>query len=159
MKTFNSLRFAAAVFFSFSMEVQAINEYTTIGIYLKSVFKDYCWATIYIANAPKPATCGNSGVLPGGGWIANKRCGYVMGTPDAFDNRAGILTRSRNCCRWSEIRCRIYGQHGLSLWEVPRYRRKLLHVPHSFREHFHTYANWLAEHLWIISHDTSSPSI
>ncbi|KDR77630.1 hypothetical protein GALMADRAFT_138707 [Galerina marginata CBS 339.88] len=42
--------------------VDAINEYNTI------------------ANAPKPATCGNSGVLPGGGWIANKRCGYIMGT-------------------------------------------------------------------------------
>ncbi|TFK38880.1 hypothetical protein BDQ12DRAFT_735124 [Crucibulum laeve] len=42
--------------------VQAINEYTTI------------------ANVPKPGACGNSGTLPGGGWIANKACGYVMGT-------------------------------------------------------------------------------
>ncbi|KAF5376676.1 hypothetical protein D9615_007905 [Tricholomella constricta] len=42
--------------------VQGINQYKTIG------------------NVPKPATCGNSGVLPSGGWIANKRCGYVMGT-------------------------------------------------------------------------------
>ncbi|KAF9554314.1 hypothetical protein CPC08DRAFT_766820 [Agrocybe pediades] len=48
--------------FSYIHNVLAINEYITI------------------ANAPKPATCGNSGVLPGGGWIANKRCGYVMGT-------------------------------------------------------------------------------
>ena len=43
-----------------------------------------------VANAPKPATWGNSGVLPGGGWIANKRCGYVMGMPDAFNNSAEI---------------------------------------------------------------------
>jgi len=42
--------------------VQAINEFRTIG------------------NVPKPATCGNSGVLPSGGWISNKRCGYIMGT-------------------------------------------------------------------------------
>ncbi|KAF8064323.1 hypothetical protein FPV67DRAFT_1504496 [Lyophyllum atratum] len=40
----------------------AINQYTTIG------------------NVPKPGTCGNSGTLPSGGWIANKRCGYIMGT-------------------------------------------------------------------------------
>ena len=106
-----------------------------------SVFKDCCWTTICIANAPKPATCGNSGVLPGGGWIANKRCGYVMGTPDAFNHSAVILTHSRNCCRWSEIRCRIYGQHGLSLWEVSRYRRKFLHVSHSICEHFYKLAS------------------
>ncbi|KIM34695.1 hypothetical protein M413DRAFT_14947 [Hebeloma cylindrosporum] len=62
MKIFMNIAFAAAVFLSSAMETQAINEYTTI------------------ANVPKPATCGNSGVLPGGGWVANKRCGYVMGT-------------------------------------------------------------------------------
>ncbi|PPQ99641.1 hypothetical protein CVT24_005219 [Panaeolus cyanescens] len=45
-----------------SSNAWAINQYITIG------------------NAPKPATCGNSGILPSGGWIANKRCGYVMGT-------------------------------------------------------------------------------
>ncbi|KAF9448524.1 hypothetical protein P691DRAFT_669272, partial [Macrolepiota fuliginosa MF-IS2] len=33
-----------------------------------------------VGNVPKPSTCGNSGTLPAGGWIANKRCGYVMGT-------------------------------------------------------------------------------
>ncbi|PFH53294.1 hypothetical protein AMATHDRAFT_45569 [Amanita thiersii Skay4041] len=42
--------------------VFAVNEYVTIR------------------NVPKPAACNNNGLLPDGGWIANKPCGYVMGT-------------------------------------------------------------------------------
>lgn len=42
------------------------------------------------ANVPKPqATCGNTGTLPQGAWLANKPCGYVVGTALAgtrFDN-------------------------------------------------------------------------
>ena len=45
-------------FFLSSMEVRAINEYTTIDMCLMSVFKDCCWATTYIANSPEPVTCG-----------------------------------------------------------------------------------------------------
>ncbi|TFK61167.1 hypothetical protein BDN72DRAFT_965311 [Pluteus cervinus] len=47
---------------TYILGVAGINEYLTVS------------------NVPKPSTCGNSGVLPAGGWIANKRCGYVMGT-------------------------------------------------------------------------------
>lgn len=42
------------------------------------------------ANVPKPqAACGNIGTLPQGAWLANKSCGYVVGTALAgttFDN-------------------------------------------------------------------------
>ncbi|MEV8372621.1 hypothetical protein AB0P21_07780 [Kribbella sp. NPDC056861] len=31
-------------------------------------------------NVTKPAACNNHGVMPAGGWLANKSCGYVMGT-------------------------------------------------------------------------------
>ncbi|MFK4086292.1 hypothetical protein ACI2LF_19440 [Kribbella sp. NPDC020789] len=40
----------------------AVNQYVTKG------------------NVPKPAACNNSGIIPAGGWLANKSCGYVMGT-------------------------------------------------------------------------------
>jgi hypothetical protein len=46
-----------------SQPAHAINQYTTTG------------------NVPKPAAaCNNHGVMPAGGWLANKPCGYVMGT-------------------------------------------------------------------------------
>lgn len=42
------------------------------------------------ANVPKPeAACGNVGTLPQGAWLANKPCGYIVGTALAgtrFDN-------------------------------------------------------------------------
>jgi hypothetical protein len=45
-----------------SQPAHAINQYTTI------------------ANVTKPAACNNFGTIPAGGWLANKSCGYVMGT-------------------------------------------------------------------------------
>lgn len=42
---------------------QAVNQYTVT------------------ANSPKPAAaCNNHGTVPAGGWLANKPCGYIMGT-------------------------------------------------------------------------------
>ena len=36
------------------------------------------------ADVPKPAAaCGNHGTIRAGGWLANKRCGYVLGTAPA----------------------------------------------------------------------------
>jgi len=55
----------------------AVNQYTTIG------------------NVQKPAACNNSGTLPAGGWLANKSCGYVMGTAIA-GTRFDVHTTTAN---------------------------------------------------------------
>ena len=65
------------------------------------------------SNVTKPAACNNFGTIPAGGWIANKPCGYVMGTAVAgsrFDVNATSGTgfhygRTRgsdgtNFCTW-----------------------------------------------------------
>ncbi|NEA37185.1 hypothetical protein [Streptomyces sp. SID13031] len=61
-----------------SQPAQAINQYVTIG------------------NVPKPAAaCNNHGVMPAGGWLANKSCGYVMGTAIA-GTRFDVSTTTPN---------------------------------------------------------------
>lgn len=35
------------------------------------------------ANVPKPSVCNNSGTIAAGGWLANKPCGYIVGTARA----------------------------------------------------------------------------
>ncbi|KAF9034325.1 hypothetical protein BJ165DRAFT_1534142 [Panaeolus papilionaceus] len=70
--------------------------FTTRLLLLSGLFAN-AWAIneyVTIANAPKPATCGNSGVLPSGGWIANKPCGYVMGTAIAGQHFDVVSTES-----------------------------------------------------------------
>ncbi len=37
-------------------------------------------STTTMGNVTKPAACNNHGTIPAGGWLANKSCGYVMGT-------------------------------------------------------------------------------
>ncbi len=32
------------------------------------------------SNVPKPGACNNSGTVVAGGWLANKPCGYIVGT-------------------------------------------------------------------------------
>lgn len=57
----------------------AINQYTTIG------------------NVAKPAAeCNNHGTMPAGGWLANKPCGYVMGTAMAGTKFDVSTTTSNN---------------------------------------------------------------
>ncbi|GJE86716.1 hypothetical protein PsYK624_027970 [Phanerochaete sordida] len=79
-----------------SLLVRGINEYPTISS---------------VASVPKPAACGNSGTIPAGGWLANKPCGYVMGTASAgqrFDVEStssagfhfGRYRGSSNWCTW-----------------------------------------------------------
>ncbi|KAF8998677.1 hypothetical protein BDQ17DRAFT_1328681 [Cyathus striatus] len=68
--------------------ITAINQYPTIGNILMSLTYSSAAANITAGNVPKPTACGNSGILPAGGWIANKPCGYVMGSAvagGAFD--------------------------------------------------------------------------
>ena len=63
--------------------VGAINEYPTIGAASPHKFGHLHTRFIVLAltaNVPKPSACGNSGTIPAGGWLANKPCGYVMGT-------------------------------------------------------------------------------
>ncbi|WP_460652287.1 hypothetical protein [Kribbella endophytica] len=55
----------------------AVNQYTTIG------------------NVPKPVACNNHGTIPAGGWLANKSCGYVMGTAIA-GTRFDVHTTTAN---------------------------------------------------------------
>lgn len=43
-------------------QAHAANQYTVTG------------------GTPKPEACNNHGTIPGGGWVANGPCGYVMGT-------------------------------------------------------------------------------
>ncbi|GAA0588715.1 hypothetical protein GCM10009534_23630 [Kribbella sandramycini] len=52
----------AAVLLGVGVPAQAVNQYVTKG------------------NVTKPAACNNHGTIPAGGWLANKSCGYVMGT-------------------------------------------------------------------------------
>ena len=58
-------------------QADAINQYVTKG------------------NVPKPAACNNSGTVVAGGWLANKPCGYVMGTAIA-GTRFDVSTTTAN---------------------------------------------------------------
>jgi hypothetical protein len=62
---------------AFVQPAHAVNQYTTIG------------------NVQKPAACNNHGVMPAGGWLANKSCGYVMGTAIA-GTRFDVHTTTSN---------------------------------------------------------------
>ncbi len=62
---------AAAAVLALAGPADAANRYTVKG------------------NVAKPSVCNNSGTIAAGGWVANKPCGYVMGTAlkgTAFDN-------------------------------------------------------------------------
>ncbi len=62
-KSFVALAAGVLLVVGGTQSAQAINQYRTIG------------------NVPKPAAaCNNHGTIPAGGWLANKPCGYVMGT-------------------------------------------------------------------------------
>jgi hypothetical protein len=69
---------AAATIVLTSQPALAINQYTTTG------------------NVPKPAVCNNHGTMPAGGWLANKACGYVMGTAMAGTKYDVSSTLSNN---------------------------------------------------------------
>ncbi|MFI5731014.1 hypothetical protein ACIA49_12895 [Kribbella sp. NPDC051587] len=66
-----------AVLCALASPAYAVNQYVTKG------------------NVTKPAACNNSGIMPAGGWLANKSCGYVMGTAIA-GTRFDVHTTTAN---------------------------------------------------------------
>jgi hypothetical protein len=77
MRRLLAIAAVAVVLCGFSAPAHAVNQYTTVG------------------NVQKPAACNNSGIMPAGGWLANKSCGYVMGTAIA-GTRFDVHTTTAN---------------------------------------------------------------
>lgn len=69
------------------------------------------------ANVPKPeAACGNVGTIPQGSWLANKPCGYIVGTALAgtlFDNH------ENTAANFHYGRARTSGGANFCAWILP----------------------------------------